>query len=71
MVVVDLRRKKALLRVNDRGGVWRMCILALCRACVLCVLYVRASSFIKLIMRAQWRRKAREKMVSVPWMDYN
>ena len=28
------RRKKALLRVNDRGGVWRMCILALCRACV-------------------------------------
>ena len=29
-----LRRKKALLRVNDRGGVWRMCILALCRACV-------------------------------------
>ena len=28
------RRKKALLRVNDRGGGWRMCILALCRVCV-------------------------------------
>ena len=35
------RRKKALLRVNDRGGGWRMCILALCRACVcVCVLCV-------------------------------
>ena len=34
-----LRRKKALLRVNDRGGGWRTCILALCRVCVtLCVL---------------------------------
>jgi len=30
------RRKKALLRVNDRGGGWRMCILGLCRV------YVRA-----------------------------
>ena len=29
------RRKKALLRVNDRGGGWKMCILALCRVCVL------------------------------------
>ena len=28
------RRKKALLRVNDRGGVWRMCILGLCRVYV-------------------------------------
>ena len=28
------RRKKALLRVNDRGGGWRTCILALCRVCV-------------------------------------
>ena len=28
------RRKKALLRVNDRGGGWIMCILALCRVCV-------------------------------------
>ena len=28
------RRKKALLRVNDRGGGWRMCILGLCRVCV-------------------------------------
>ena len=28
------RRKKALLRVNDRGGGWKMCILALCRVCV-------------------------------------
>ena len=28
------RLKKALLRVNDRGGDWRTCILALCRACV-------------------------------------
>ena len=28
------RRKKALLRVNDRGGDWRMCILALCRVSV-------------------------------------
>ena len=28
------RRKKALLRVNDRGGDWKMCILALCRVCV-------------------------------------
>ena len=39
------RRNMALLRVNDRGGGWRMCILALCRACVcvrLRVLYVRA-----------------------------
>ena len=49
------RRKKALLRVNDRGGGWKTCILASCRAC-LCVcarvLYVRACSFIKLIMRA-------------------
>ena len=41
------RRKKALLRVNDRGGGLRMSILALCRACVcvcaacVCVLYVR------------------------------
>ena len=34
------RRKKALLRVNDREGGWKMCILALCRVCV-CV-YVRA-----------------------------
>ena len=30
------RRKKALLRVNDRGGDSRMCILGLCRV------YVRA-----------------------------
>ena len=29
-----LRRKKALLRVNDRGGGWKMCILALRRVCV-------------------------------------
>ena len=28
------RCKKALLRVNDRGGGWRMCTLALCCACV-------------------------------------
>ena len=28
------RRKKALLRVNDRGGGWKMCILALRRVCV-------------------------------------
>ena len=28
------RRKKALLRVNDRGGGWRTCILALCRVSV-------------------------------------
>ena len=28
------RRKKALLRVNDRGGVWKMCILGLCRVYV-------------------------------------
>ena len=28
------RRKKALLRVNDRGGGWKMCILALCRVYV-------------------------------------
>ena len=28
------RRKKALLRVSDRGGGWRTCILALCRVCV-------------------------------------
>ena len=30
------RRKKALLRVNDRGGGWKMCILALCRVYVTC-----------------------------------
>ena len=34
-------RKKALLRVNDRGGGRRMCILALCRACVSVRLCVR------------------------------
>ena len=34
------RRKKALLRVNDRGGGWRMCILALCRVCVCVCVYV-------------------------------
>ena len=28
------RRKKALLRVNDRGVGWKMCILALRRVCV-------------------------------------
>ena len=28
------RRKKALLRVNDRGGGWRTCILAICRVSV-------------------------------------
>ena len=28
------RRKKALLRVNDREGGWRTCILAFCRVCV-------------------------------------
>ena len=28
------RRKKALLRVNDRGGGWKMCTLALCRVYV-------------------------------------
>ena len=28
------RRRKALLRVNDRGGGWRTCILALCRVSV-------------------------------------
>ena len=28
------RRKKALLRVNNRGGGWKMCILALCRVYV-------------------------------------
>ena len=36
------RRKKALLRVNDRGGGWKMCILALRRVCV-CT-YVRAGT---------------------------
>ena len=36
------RRKKALLRVNDRGGGWRMCILALCRVCVRVYVCVRA-----------------------------
>ena len=30
------RRKKALLRVNDRGGVWRMCILAYVVCACLC-----------------------------------
>ena len=35
------RRKKALLRVNDRGGGWKTCILASCRAC-LCACFVRA-----------------------------
>ena len=39
------RHKKALLRVNDRGGGWRTSILVLCRACLcvcvcVCVLYV-------------------------------
>ena len=34
------RRKKALLRVNDRGGGWRTCILALCRVCVCTCVYV-------------------------------
>ena len=42
------RRKKALLRVNDRGGGWRTCILALCRVCVcVCVsrcVYARAGT---------------------------
>ena len=33
------RRKKALLRVNNRGGGWKMCILGLCPACA-CVLRV-------------------------------
>ena len=36
------RRKKALLRVNDRGGGWKMCILALRRVCVCVTLCVRA-----------------------------
>ena len=36
------RRKKALLRVNDRGGGWKMCILALRRVCV-CV-YARVGT---------------------------
>ena len=36
------RRKKALLRVNDRGGVWRMCILGLCRVYVCACVRVRA-----------------------------
>ena len=36
------RRKKALLRVNDREGGWKMCILALRRVCV-CT-YVRAGT---------------------------
>ena len=36
------RRKKALLRVNDRGGGWKMCILALRRVCV-CT-YARAGT---------------------------
>ena len=39
-----LRRKKALLRVNDRGDGWKMCILALCRVCT-CVRYARAGMF--------------------------
>ena len=34
-----LKARKVLLRVNDREGDWRMCILALCRVCVrVCVL---------------------------------
>ena len=41
------RRKKALLRVNDRGGGWRTCILDLCRVCVCVTLCV--------LMRAQAR----------------
>ena len=32
----------ALLRVNDRGGVWRMCILGLCRVYVRTYVRVRA-----------------------------
>ena len=37
------RRKKALLRVNDRGGGWRTCILAyLCRVCVCHAVCTRA-----------------------------
>ena len=36
------RRKKALLRVNDRGGGWKTCILALCRVCVTVYACVRA-----------------------------
>ena len=48
------RRKKASLRVNDRGGGWRMCILALCRACV-CprVLYVRTCVLLYQISHAR------------------
>ena len=45
------RRKKALLRVNDRGGGWRTCILALCRVCVcvtLCVLARAGTSAVNL-----------------------
>ena len=44
------RRKKALLRVNDRGGGWKMCILALRRVCV-CVsrcVYSRARARLQL-----------------------
>ena len=45
------RRKKALLRVNDRGGGWKMCILAyvVCtcvRACALPLLSLMTKLFL-------------------------
>ena len=46
------RRKKALLRVNDRGGGWSLCILALCRACVF-TCFVRACVLLHQINHAR------------------
>ena len=42
---------KALLRVNDRGGGWRMCIIALCCACVsVCVSACVSACFVRTCM---------------------
>ena len=46
------RRKKALLRVNDRGGGWKMCILALCRV------YVRARGHVCSYFTLLWQYSA-------------
>ena len=52
------RRKKALLRVNDRGGVWRMCILGLCRVYVRACVRVRARLQLTYVAMAILRKRS-------------
>ena len=52
------RRKKALLRVNDRGGVWRMCILGLCRVYVRTYVRVRARLQLTYVAMAILRKRS-------------